>query len=146
MMRNIVNPYMADVAKGTLLFAGVGPPIGALPFSMVMLVAELPNLTPEDLMPAVVMTSIFSYFIGGIPAAATGMMAGVIRKYLVTFWRCLGVGALGFIMQLAYTRWTSSFWDVGLLFGCLGLLAGTACAMLFRPPAFRSHDLDNANG
>ena len=102
-MVDVRRILLSDPVKGALFFAFVAPPVGAimlLPlFIVVSIAAKSPLLAGAFGLLMVTIIPVFSYFLGMIPAAITGFIAGFFRKRLATWAGTLGAGALGFVVM-----------------------------------------------
>lgn len=122
-----------NIGKGVLFFGFIGPPMGGLPFVIAAVVEDYAH--PENFILYFLFVSIFSYLFGGIPALATGVIAGTFRKKLPRFsYSCL-VGICGwFCTMIASKLLVGASLSSAMLIGILGLISSIFCAYFFHLP------------
>lgn len=122
-----------NIGKGALFFAFIGPPMGGLPFVIAAIVEDHTN--SENFIVYFIFVSIFSYMVGGIPALATGVIAGALRKKLARFSYCCFIGICGwFWTMIANMLVVGISLSSAMVIGILGLVPGMLCAYFFHLP------------
>lgn len=144
-MAEMTRSRVLDTAKGMLLFVAIGPPTGSLVVIAFFLLTgesqgQLPSVTA--VLGLSFMIAVFSYPIGAIPAAATGLIAGLTRHELNQTRRCFRVGVLGGLLAILvsgplffYKGVPLSPVDIAVyivILGFPGFLGATVCALLLR--------------
>lgn len=121
-----------NALKGIALFGLLGPAIG-------MLVVALPAMVILSgwssgsllaLIPAV-------YFLGGIPAAICGLLAGTVRTSLTRLQGSLVAGVMGSACSVGYYLLLFGHNAIGralALIAAAGFISGLACGILFFAP------------
>lgn len=132
---------LTDVAKGGGFFLALGPPIGATLLAVVGVLSDLISQGFEAdflfaLAEIIPFMAFFSYIVAGVPAFATGLVAGLVRGYLRHLGHCLLIGGVGCVLSIAFGEGLftllSSSENTAIFFGPLGFVSSTACAMFFR--------------
>lgn len=127
-----------DIALGALLFAAVGPAIGAA-VTLTTLVAtqggmDKPTLeTAGGLVVLFFISLLFAYPLGFLPAAMTGACAGWLRHRLRSPAAWLGIGGLGAVLSVAWmalARNAEQFESEAWTHALAGFVAGAVCAWL----------------
>lgn len=122
-----------NIGKGALFFGFIGPPMGGLPFVIAAAVEDYSN--PENFIMYFMFINIFSYMFGGIPALATGVIAGAFRKKLSQFSYCCFIGICGwFFTMIANMLMIRDSLSSAMIIGILGLVPGMLCAYFFHLP------------
>ena len=123
---------LINALKGIALFGLLGPAIG------VVLVALPAMATASDwsfyslllLVPA-------TYFVGGIPAAICGLLAGMVRTRLSRFQGSVAAGVMGTACSVGYLLLMSGPNALGItaaLFAMTGFTSGLVCGIVFFAP------------
>lgn len=150
-MADPARSRVLDGAKGMLFFAAIGPPVGSLVVSAILLATgetqgQWPSVSAA--LGILLMGVIFSYPFGAIPAAVTGLIAGFARHELSQTRRCFGVGVLGALLAVllpspllfangTYALPSNTLFAIVLL-GLPSIVGGTVCAVLFRVRSTKS--------
>ena len=118
-----------NALKGLALFGLLGPAIGmlviALPAMVIISGWSLPSLLA--LIPAV-------YFIGGIPAAICGLLAGTVRTSLTRLQGSVVAGVMGSACSVGYYLLVFGHNALGravALIAAAGFISGLACGIVF---------------
>jgi len=136
-----------DILKGALLFGGLAPPLGSVVVIIVMAVGDVPGdtspLSPDDVLVSFVLVSALAYWIVGIAAVLTGMLAGALRNRLASIWARLAIMFFAALAAALSTRLHSSvetsvpFTGEGrgldIFYAVIGCLAAWVCLKFFRP-------------
>lgn len=138
---SLIKKRVTDAAKGMALFGLLGPPLGALFFTPVAFMWEL-DISDSYLLAffmvyeTLTYTMLFSYIVAGIPALATGLVAGLVRRRIRHFGHCLLIGVAGGLISMGLITWTFAgrfeFGEMSDYFGPLGFMSSTVCALFFR--------------
>lgn len=140
----IVNRYwmgMSNILKGVLYFGVLAPPIGSVAFTFGMAVTLVFSGHSAEiiyLVPGAFSFALFSYIFGGVPALATGAIAGWFRHSLNSKGNYIAVGILAGVLCFAFgamTRLHTFEWPeirtLLLLFVAPGIFGGALTAALF---------------
>lgn len=127
-----------DVLVGALLFAALGPAIGALVLIVVTAFSGIGESRPlAEAIGSVALlyafSLLFAYPLAVVPAALTGGCAGYLRHRLRAPLTWCAVGVLGAIVSLGWMALALNalqFESDSLLYAAAGFLAGTVCAWL----------------
>ena len=121
-----------NALKGIVLFGLLGPAIGMLVIALPALVM-LSGWSSDSLLaliPAV-------YFIGGIPAAICGLLAGTVRTRLNRLQGSIVAGVTGSACSVAYYLLVFGHNAIGravALIAAAGLISGLGCGIVFFAP------------
>ena len=94
----------SDPVKGVAYFGLLGPPCGALFWTLLGFFSENPLVTvaslgllntAQTLVSVLLPLSLFSYFLGFFPAVLTGAVAGLLRERLHRYRYCMLIGLVG---------------------------------------------------
>ncbi len=134
-----------DWLKTVGVFTVFGPPIGWTAMSIASIVVSVftNDSTARDIFYiffGMLVGWIFSYILGIIPALFTGMIVGLIRHRLISWWSWCASAAIGFIVTGIYfslfdfNKTGQLNWDMFVTpFNFMGAAAGFFCACLARP-------------
>jgi len=118
-----------NALKGIALFGLLGPAIGmfviALPVMVILTGWSLGSFLA--LIPAV-------YFIGGIPAAICGLLAGTVRTRLTRLQGSVVAAAIGSVCSVGYYLLVFGSHALGralALIAAAGFISGLACGIVF---------------
>lgn len=140
-----------DVVKGMLLFAAVGPAVGAFAVSAFLLAipaldgTPVHGASPVDALTVILGVMLFAYPFGVIPAAIAGLVCGFYRARLVNWKAFVAAGVFasvtacstGVFWMAPSERWVEVMWPALFLWAFPGFLAGIVCAYLFQPFSYR---------
>jgi hypothetical protein len=127
---------LANILKGGVLFGLLGPVIGLLTIA-VPTMAMSSNWSAS----AIVFLLPASYFVGGIPAVAAGILVGMARPKLRGVWAYLLAALIGTVCSVAYLlAVTRGHIDVqqSCLLGISGFAASLVCGYIFLKPPNKS--------
>lgn len=134
------RPWPAPV-RGLCLFALLGPPLGSVLLLLLLVATESvqgKGSSVAELVPGGWLFLVFSYLFGVVPAAITGLVAGLLRQAgrLRRVRDCIGLALLA---SLIATVWGvlqqfggAGFGPAFLMLGLPGFACGLCCALLFR--------------
>lgn len=123
-----------DPLKGLLLFGVLG---SALP-PWILFAMTGPSLEGlGSLVKSLFLAAALGLMFGGIPAAATGLAAGVLRSrgYLYTWGHCIAVAVVGGACSALYGWWMQDGADdvsLATVLAVPGFAAAFVCALIFR--------------
>lgn len=128
----------ADVLVGALLFAALGPAIGALVLIVVSAFSGIGQDRPlAEAIGSVALLYVFSllfaYPLAVVPAALTGGCAGSVRHRLRAPLAWCAMGVLGAVVSLGWMALALNalqFESDFLLYAAAGFLAGSVCTWL----------------
>jgi len=137
----------SDPVKGVAYFGLLGPPCGALSWTLLTFFAENPLATVASIgllstaqitASTLIFLSLWSYLFGLIPAVLTGAVAGLLRQHLHRYRYCLLVGMVGGIssgifplMAVAHSNHrTDGYIYAAMMIGA-GLFSGSVVARIF---------------
>lgn len=130
-----------EVVKGMAFFGVLGPLMGAFIFSIIAaieaLVIERANIFDVfSFLEMLPLMAVISYIVAGIPAVATGLVAGLVRNRLQHLGHCILIGIVGCLISMLIPLWIFFSYfspkDSMLFFGPVGFIISTVCAMFFR--------------
>lgn len=139
-----MRTIMSDARAGMVFFGCLGPVIGMLAVALFIFVAYVIMAFAEGfdvlgifMMPsALIPMALIAYYIAGVPALATGLVAGLMRRRLRHLGHCLIIGVVGAGLCVAWGLWfLAEDKTTVCLLGGLGCLSSTICAWYFRPQA-----------
>jgi hypothetical protein len=96
---------VVDSLKGSLYFGLVGPPVGALALTVATLARmawryqENPLAAFDGIVGFALVSILFSWFMGAVPAVITGLLLGPFRWRFHQWRWCLAAGAVGAAMS-----------------------------------------------
>ena len=125
-------PLLINVLKGIALFGILGPIIGVLTVALPAMAT-----TGDWSIRSLLLLVPAAYFVGGIPAAASGLIVGVARARLCGFIGAMAAGAIGAACSIGYYLLLSIHGDLdraAVLFAAAGLASGLVCGIIFRAP------------
>ena len=128
-LRISIWDYAKDLLTAITIYALFGPPLGFVPTMLVLLVVngELQN------MGLLILTTLFSFVLGAVPAIATGAVVGTLKPWLWG-WRALGLSStVGAALSLmwAVALGLSEDLTAALLFAVPGAVGGLLCARMW---------------
>lgn len=85
----------ARAVRGALVFGLVGPPVGYVTFLIILHLFGDDARLADMLHPLIAMGIVLAYWIGGIPAMATGVLAGLLRPWLGGWRDYFSIGVIG---------------------------------------------------
>lgn len=144
MMKSLKTPLLT-----ALTFALVGPLFGTIAFSLWGLALGGEEAEPLAGLLGTLWMLPFSYIIGFVPAAVTGLIAGIVRGRLGLLLFIAASAALGFVVSWGFATLTSSGPDLeggSLNLGVIGAIAGAASAMVSRLLGRRRPKSETGNG
>lgn len=132
---------ISNIFKGALYFGVLAPPIGSIAFTLGLAVALLFSghfVEIVYLVPGAFSFALFSYIFGGVPALATGAIAGWFRHSLNSKGKHIAIGILGGVLCFAFgaVTYLHTFeWPdirtLFLLFVAPGIVGGAFTAVMF---------------
>lgn len=127
--------------KGLCLFALLGPPLGAILWVALIVATDTVQgrgSSVAEIVPGGLLFFVFSYLFGVVPAAITGLVAGLLRRAgrLRRVRDCVGLALLASLIATVYGV-VQQFGGAGLgsaflMFGLPGFASGFCCGLLFR--------------
>lgn len=142
-MRHLKTPLLT-----ALTFGLVGPLFGTIAFSLWGLALGGEQGEPMAGLLATLWMLPFGYVIGFVPAAVTGLIAGIVRGRLGLLLFIAASAALGFVVSWGFATLTSSGPDLeggSLNLGVIGAIAGAASATVSGLLARRRPNQDTGN-
>lgn len=134
-----------DWLKTVGIFTVLGPPLGWTAMSIASIVASVftNDASARDMFYVffgMFVGWIFSYLLGGIPALFTGMIVGVVRHRLTSWWSWCASAAIGFVVTGIYflifdlNKSNTLDWNMFITpFNFMGAAAAFFCAWIARP-------------
>lgn len=132
---------MINILKGSLFFGAFAPPLGGMMLMLNMAILDPEPLHPlSELIEATLLSSLFAYLFGGIPALLTGAIAGIFRRFLGQWLTCLAIGCVGAVSSLLFVgtflQFKSYSYLTDIKFSVMlaipALLSGMVLSVLFR--------------
>lgn len=134
----IMQFKLKAIAACAVFFALVGPPVGALTLTPLLLLGEVEKhgFSFESAFSLWLLTTMFAYIFGIIPALLTGMIHGAFHKRCDGWSAAIGIGLVGLFLSILFGGTiydeSSSIAALLIMFGMPGLVAGIVCSIIYR--------------
>lgn len=134
----ILQLKLKSIAACAVFFALVGPPVGALTLTPLLLLGEVEKhgFSFESAFYLWLLTTIFAYIFGLIPALLTGMIRGAFYTCGDGWSTTIGIGLVGLFLSILFGGTiydeSSSIAALLIMFGIPGLVAGIVCSIIYR--------------
>jgi hypothetical protein len=129
---------LENAIKGFCFFLILGPPLGGLILAVSLLAEDFitrGHLESKYVINAFLFTTVFSYAVGAIPAAISGLFAGIIRPRIVNKFNCVLFGFSSAAIALACKSIASREIpgiDELIMYGLPGFFSGAILSWFFR--------------
>ncbi|WP_386077960.1 hypothetical protein ACFIOZ_12180 [Vreelandella sp. F11] len=133
----ILQLNLKSIAACAVFFALVGPPVGALTLTPLLLLGEVEKhgFSFQSAFYLWLLTTIFAYIFGIIPALLTGLIRGALHKCSDSWIAAIGIGIVGLFLSILFGGTiyydSTSIATLLIMFGMPGLVAGIVCTIIY---------------